>query len=111
MHLQMVLGERRSHLLELADDPPQSVARLTPSHQDRVRGGHNDHVLDAKQGDELFLGGDVGATRVDEDRRTMRSIVSRFVRRQFPDGLPGATSDQPHDTGMTVARAVRSITA
>ena len=30
MHFQMVLGQRRRDVLELADDPPQTVARLAP---------------------------------------------------------------------------------
>jgi hypothetical protein len=30
VHFQMVLGQRRRDVLELADDPPQSVARLAP---------------------------------------------------------------------------------
>jgi hypothetical protein len=85
VHLQMVLGQRRSDLLELADHPPQSVARLAPRHQDRIRGGDDDHIVDAEQGNELFLRGDVGAARVDEDSRTMCGVLSGFVRRQFPD--------------------------
>ena len=54
------------------------------------------HFLGAEQGDELLLGGDVGAACVDEDGRTMRGIPGRFLRRQVPNRLPTRWDAPPH---------------
>jgi hypothetical protein len=40
----------------------------------RIRGGDDDQILGVEQGDELLLGGDVGAASVDEGGGTMRAF-------------------------------------
>jgi len=49
MNLQVILGQRRRNILQLVDDTPQAVAILALPYQDRIIGGDNNKVVDAKQ--------------------------------------------------------------
>jgi hypothetical protein len=48
----MVLGHRRRDFLEPADDPAQPVAILSPHHEDRAVGGHDDDVDETENRDQ-----------------------------------------------------------
>ena len=91
MHLQMVLGQRRRDLPELAARRRRNAVaasrRATSTASSVVT---TTTIVEAEQRHELLVARHIGAARIDEDRRAVRGIAGGVARRQFPDRLPGA---------------------
>ena len=108
---QMLIGLRSVLRLELFDHRLDLFGLIARSDQYGVRCGHHDNVVEADDGgDNIVFRARQTVAAVWKNTGPTLTLPSRSCGSTSQTG-PAPTSDQPRSTGMTAARAVRSITA
>ena len=107
----MILGHLRRDRLQFRDQPLQPVGVLLPRHQHRVLGRDHHEIVDAFERDQRAVGRDVAVAGILEHGGAPRRVALPSLSDNSHTACQEPTSDQPHATGTTAARAVFSITA
>src|SRR5580704_17507502 len=88
VNFPLILCQRWRDLPEPLRDPAQPVGALPVRNQHCVVSSHHDDIINTEKRDMLLFACDIGAPRVDEDRRTLRGVAVRVALGQFPNRLP-----------------------